>query len=629
MQKIFILPSLDIQKIAAGQVVDRPVNIVKELLENSLDAGATDITVYVKQGGHQLVRVVDNGSGMSPQDAQLCVHHHATSKIRCFDDLNTINTFGFRGEALASISAVSTMHMTTKTVEDVLAYTLIMQEGVIIDQKECAGNQGTDISIQDLFNAVPVRKKFLRSPATEWRAIATLFQAFSLDYPQVRFTLFHDDRLLYKLDPVIALKKRWHDIFGADTIESMLEVEKFEDQSIGCSGLISPIEYSRYDRNSLFFFVNKRWVKNYKLCAALCKGYVGIIKQDRFPAACIFLEVPHDQVDINVHPKKEEVCFLHPQRIERLVTAQVTKTLQKVLPEQFKQTYEASTSALWQQAFKEVPDYSWAHTQPHYRMQETREPNVLTNGHEHTFQESSIQEINQGYEPLSGIKTSGDVQTQSNTGFNTSFIVDNQELVEQSSCITAAPSHKIIGQFFNTYILCQLEDGLLFIDQHAAHERIIYEEVNNQTSIDLYEKLLFKEVITLSQQQADILERLYESIHEPIGMILSRFGKEQIIISHVSPWLRGVSLGAFLIEFLNKYEYDNSIDGVSSFKHAFCAQIACKAAIKSGDILSHEKMSKLIESLLACKQYVTCPHGRPTTYTMGMYELERKFKRRV
>jgi len=354
MQKIKKLTAQEARKIAAGEVVERPANIVKELVENSIDSGATTISIWIISAGKKLIRVVDNGCGMSKEDALICFEHHATSKITTIEDLNTLSTFGFRGEALSSISSVSKVTLITQSENDKEGTLVELEDGKIVNQQNVATSQGTDISIKDLFYNVPARLKFLKQDDTEWRQIVNLFCALALSYKEIHFKLFHDDKLVYNCPPSSDLKNKLVQLWDHNFAENMMELDMtdpsttlslrsgrtgqkdthselpasrvaegisrdkpFEQLSI--SGLISKNNFFRYNRSQIFFFVNGRWVKNNSLSKSLIKGYLNVLPQDRFPAAFIFISIDPTQIDVNIHPRKEEVQFLYPKKIEQLI----------------------------------------------------------------------------------------------------------------------------------------------------------------------------------------------------------------------------------------------------------------------------------------------------------------------
>ena len=333
MARIKQLSAQEAQKIAAGEVVERPANVVKELVENALDAGSTQIAIYIQDAGKSLIRIVDNGYGMNPEDAHLCFKHHATSKITRVDDLPSLTTFGFRGEALSSISAVSKVTLITKEAEAAHATKLVLEHGLVIAEEQISGNTGTDISIADLFYNVPARKKFLKTHETESRQILLLFQAFCLDYLSVHFKLYTQGNLIFNCPGTTDMQQRIAQLWDHSIAQQTIAIAATTN-GIHIEGVITNHTYSRYDRSALFFLVNKRWVKNHTLAKAVMKGYMNVLQPDKFPLACIAITIDPAQVDINIHPRKEEVQFLHPRIVEHALQTTVKEALEKNLSAQ-------------------------------------------------------------------------------------------------------------------------------------------------------------------------------------------------------------------------------------------------------------------------------------------------------
>lgn len=350
MTKIKRLSAHEAQKIAAGEVVERPANVVKELLENALDAGAHEIIIHLEDAGKKLIRLIDDGCGMSPEDAALSFEHHATSKIRSIDDLLTLETFGFRGEALSSISSVSNITLITKEESAQAAIKLDLEQGTIVSKEETHNKNGTDIAVRDLFFNIPARKKFLKSTETEMRNIQQLIHALSLAHLAIHFKVFSDGRLILNCPATDDLHKRMLQLWEYDFASHMipLEIQKVENNGIILWGAISDHQYVRYDRSSLYFFVNSRWVKQQKLSSSLLKGYTNVLPPGRFPAACIFIELDNQAVDVNIHPRKEEVQFLNPRKIEQQLQEAVKYTLESHLSRQLnkKVTFAPATEVI-------------------------------------------------------------------------------------------------------------------------------------------------------------------------------------------------------------------------------------------------------------------------------------------
>jgi DNA mismatch repair protein MutL len=602
MAHIKILPAHEAQKIAAGEVVERPANVVKELIENALDAGATTITLHIAAAGKELIRIIDNGSGMSPEDAQLSILPHATSKIRSVDELTTLATFGFRGEALAALAAVSKMEIITKQEAACEAVQLIIEAGSIIAQETVAANDGTDISIKELFFNVPARKKFLKTEKTEWHAIQQLVYAYALDYPNIQFTLYHNQNLVLSCSPCAHLTTRAQQIFDQQITEHLLTVSSSTQTEIMIDGLISDHQYGRYDRSHIYLFVNKRWVKNHKLAAAIIKGYQGVLQQGHYPCAIISITVPLHTVDINIHPRKEEVQFLHPRIIEEALSTLVKTRLGSHIAQRIQQPRTSTVNYQPYQSFAPQPTFipvtAGSYQAP--QAQHFTAPSPTT----------TLQQIAE--QPFRAEES----------------VVPQQEFLQQSSTIEE-PSYTIKGQLDATYIMLDTPEGLMLIDQHAAHERILYEQIGARMSHHESVQLLFPETIRLAAHDYSCLvENL--SLLQKFGIQAEPWSENQILVTATPMYLKvGMLKDIIAASAATLAQEGNTLTEIAHKKvmHAVQAMIACKAAVKAHDILQPEEMQSLIKQLYTLEERLTCPHGRPTSWLVSFAEIERKFKR--
>ena len=364
MPKIQKLSMHEAQKIAAGEVIERPANLLKELLENALDAGSTKIAIYVKDAGKELIRVVDNGYGMSPEDAELCFEQYATSKITHVDQLQEISTFGFRGEALASIAAVGKVTLVTKEVHADEGTKIHIEQNVLIAKEAVPATIGTDITVRDIFYNVPARRKFLKKRETEWQQIRHLFFAVCLAHLDVDFKLYSEDILIYACAATLSLAEEMQQLFDHAMSKQMIAVEH-QLGSMKMSGLISDHQVQRYDRNGIYLCVNNRWVNDSALTRAFIKGYQNVLQPARYPAGCLFIHIDPKEVDINIHPRKEEVQFMHPRVIEREMQQCITKALEERLSAQLKKSVTIAQPEPF--AFRQAPPqqpHSFGHTTP-------------------------------------------------------------------------------------------------------------------------------------------------------------------------------------------------------------------------------------------------------------------------
>jgi len=617
MPKIQQLSSHEAQKIAAGEVVERPANIVKELLENAIDAGATRITLFVSDGGKTHIRVVDNGCGMDASDAQKCFDRHATSKITHVNDLETITTFGFRGEALASIAAVSKITLITKENNTIEGAKVIIQSNTIQEVIPAACTTGTDISIDDLFYNVPARKKFLKSTQTEWRAIQLLYNAFCFDYPTIHFTLYSDNRQILNCPPAASLLDRALQIWELKGDTTFIPIEHKTPSGYTIEGIISDHQCYRYDRSSIYIFVNKRWVKNHHITSALIKGYSNVIPEGRYPLGALNITVPLHEVDINIHPRKEEVKFLHPRIIEQGVHSAVKTALEHSLSshlkkpaveEAFRPQHFSSSQAFSQSSFAPFDFTAFFNHNNSFNSQETSTstPQPTSVVIPHTPEQMTTTAI---AIPQSIPHTKSDI----------------------SSLKPAEEYYTIIGNYNKTYILIEKEDGLFLIDQHAAHERILYEEFAHKLEDISTVQLLFPSIITFSQTDIDYLIP-YLPLVNSHGIIAEQYGSQQIIVSSTPVHLKNASIEDLihsLIGWIIEHKTLTHEECTKIVTNKLQAQMACKAAVKAGDTLTQEQMRRLVTDLYKTTNRLTCPHGRPTGWLLSLYEIEKKFKRKV
>lgn len=599
MNKIKLLPPDQAQKIAAGEVVERPANIIKELLENSLDAGAKQISLYIEEAGKKLIRIIDDGCGMSPEDASLCFLPHATSKITSIDQLETLTSYGFRGEALASISAVSKVTLLTKQAAQKSGILLQYSESKVLQQKEASCPQGTDLSVADLFYNVPVRKKFLKQDETEWNQIQSLFQAFCISNPTIAFKLFHDNKLILNAPPVTNLKDRITQVWDFNFAQQLLPLKSSAHipEWLSVSGYISNHHFWRYGKQTIFFFVNERWVKNPELSKALLKGYLNVLPPGKYPAAFIMLTLKKDLVDINCHPKKEEVRFTKPGAVATAITTLVKQTLEQSVSHKLEQ--KSSLPVYEKQAYQ-IPLESKHLQKPEY----THQLFDLFPPQPRTYQEQNT------HEPIIHVRPQENIEPIS---------------IPQTEIFTA----NIVGQLFNTYILIDNDDEFIMIDQHAAHERILYEKFLKNFAHKEGTKLLFPEIIQLTKENLVTLVKEKEFFAQQ-GFELEQVSPTEVALKTAPPQLNDTPLKAFIYDILAFIEENEQADyelfrkKLNEHTHS---HMACKAAIKAGDKLTHEQMVQLVKDLYKTEKRFICVHGRPTIWSISKHEIEKHFRR--
>ncbi len=602
--KIQKLAPQEAQKIAAGEVVERPANIIKELIENSIDAGATVITISAFEGGKTSLVVSDNGSGMSVQDALLCIERHTTSKITTIDELSAVTTFGFRGEALASICSVARVTLTTKTTDSLEGIKLTIEQGAVL-KKEIIGCQvGTTIEINDLFYIIPVRKKFLKATTTEWNHILSLIKACVLNHQNIHFILKHNNETVLNCPPVGTILDRVQQLFEQPLTQYCIGVTAHTENGITVTGAITTHHYSRYDRGGMFFFVNNRWVKNHQLGSAVMKGYANILHTGKYPAAFIMISVDPLLVDVNVHPKKEEVSFVHPQKVTTAITHALKNTLEAHLSAQLKRAITLAPLP----ALERFP-------------QRFGQPSVFSQG---PFFEN--------HSTTTAFKRSVETQPLSipDHPFET-----HQQTVINGPATPEEPSsfdeYTLIGQYHKTYLLLEVRDGLMIVDQHAAHERILYERFKKRFEALEPIALLFPISVTVNSLDLDLLEKHYELFQE-YGVRIERMGKDQLMVKATPVFLKNQPLDDLIYQtvgWLKESQTLNPEDLHKKITEKIRAQMACKAAVKAGDNLTYETMEQLLKDLATVPNRCTCPHGRPTSWMVTLSDLEKQFKRKL
>ncbi len=578
MKKIHILSDEVASQIAAGEVIERPSSVVKELVENSIDAGATQIDIRIEEAGKSLIEVVDNGKGIGIDDLELAVLRHATSKLRSANELFNIKTLGFRGEALASIASVSHFQLISKSIEDETGGKIENLDGKNFVKTKIGYPGGASVSVRNLFYNVPARLKFLKSDITERQRITTYVTKFALAYPHIRFQLVNEDQIQLQTNGNGDRREILTHLFGLEIAKQMLEV-RFDETPFLISGFISPVALTRSNRKEMTFFVNGRWVQDVALSSALMKAYHTMIMVGRYPISVLFLDLPSDFVDVNVHPTKAEVRFEKPDLVFSLVQRATRRAL------------------LAYSSFPEITPKFWSN-------------HPVESGHIEKSEWTPAQML--------------DVNENQGGFFNQS----NQFLTEvESSPAPYVPMLRHVGQVGATYIVAEGPDGLYLIDQHAAHERVLFEKWMAQLGSSIpSQQLLTPEIIKLPAHQAisfnpqlDILRRM--------GFDISEFGPHTYQIRAIPAMLIGINPHEIIKVVVEDFEDDERPLG-NMVEAIIAARICKRAAIKGGQVLSREEQKVLIENLEKCETPRTCPHGRPTMIHLSVDVLEKQFGRR-
>lgn len=575
---IIILPEEIASQIAAGEVIERPASVVKELVENSLDAAASWITVKIEEAGQKLVEVSDNGRGIPADELSIAVARHATSKLRSAEDLFRISTLGFRGEALASIGSVAQLSISSRQAEVDFGMKIKVEGGQIGSLKPEAMPVGTVVKVKNLFYNVPARLKFLKQPNTERRVIDTLVTRYALAYPEIRFQLFHDNRLSFQTSGHGDRREVLGLLYGVDIARQMLEVIS-EDKGCSINGYISPISYTRSNRKEIIFFINGRPIQDTAITTALIQAYHNLLMVGRYPLAFLFLELPAEDVDVNVHPTKSEVRFRNPDQIFTAVRNAVRRALLAYTP-----VPEIQPMNIWSAKTWEYSDKN------------------------HTSRGDIEKDENQAF---------GMEQIQARKAYNQT----------ETNYLNRSGILRLVGQITNTYLAAEGPDGLYLIDQHAAHERVLFEQFMKQKDNNLPGQVLMEPVpIQLSPAQARLFSDQISIINQ-LGFQVEPFGLNTYLVRSIPALLSGLEPAAALRALVEDFEEDESpLAGEAEAK--IIARVCKRAAIKAGQSLSIEEQNRLLADLEACESPRTCPHGRPTMIHLSVDLLERQFGRR-
>ncbi len=582
MGKIKVLPPEVASKIAAGEVVERPVSVVKELVENALDAQATEIKVELVEGGKKLIRVQDNGSGMSPEDVALCFKRHATSKISSAEDLERISTLGFRGEALASISAVSKITLKTSDGSGEKGY-LIEREGEkLLRFSESAFPRGTLVEVRDLFFNLPARRKFLRSERSELSLVLNYITTTALAFPEVRFILINNQKELIDCPAVSSLRERVYQLFGKKTLDGLMELD-YQEEGYRISGLGSRPFSGRADRLRQLFFVNRRPVRDRMLTAALGQAYLGLLEKQKNPEGFLFLEIPFDQVDVNVHPAKAEVRFREPQKVYRLILRAVEMAARE----------ESLVKPIIIDKKEEKRQIE----------EEPVKPGIETE----RFQPGTGAELDARLFDSRALQTVG----------RAAAVAEDQRSEMEEKI-------QVLGQYLNSYIIAVSNEAVFIIDQHNAHERVLFErfkqlEKNRNWSS---RQMLFPAVVDLTPAQRLNLEKRSEQL-ENLGFRLEPVGGQSFALKEYPEVFREEEAEHILMALLEEEQtglHENQ-------RERMLATMACKAAVKAGQPLSLEEMKFLVSELFSVETPGLCPHGRSVVIRIDRSKIERTLGR--
>jgi len=613
MSKIKILPEILSNKIAAGEVVERPASVVKELVENALDAGSTRITVEVEKGGRSLIRVADNGAGMSRDDAMLAIERYATSKIYNDSDLFAIRSLGFRGEALPSIASVSRFSLISRDKTSDAGTEIIVEGGRIRKVSDVGAPEGTMITVRQLFYNTPARRKFLKTINTEMGHIGDMLSSMALGWPHVRFRLLHNGRVVRDWPEAAEQADRVKDLFGRDSGSDLLPVD-LETGDIRLSGWICSPRSVRSTARGIYVFVNGRFVRDRIIQHALFEGFGTRLMKGRFPMAVISVRVPPDQVDVNVHPTKHEVRFARQKQVHHAVSGAVAEALQNFDRSKWAAMDKPPGSTANDSAPAPESDRGYIPYEDRHSGFSAGRGAGETFSHSHVRQPSA----GFGYEkqdtPPPMPSASSEPPGPEPFLWKKSFFQDL----------------RIIGQLRNTYILCESKEGLILIDQHAAHERVVFEQLkkHQKDSKPAAQRLLMPETVELGYREAGLLEKMIPDLLST-GLEIEPFGGNTFVVKAVPALLAGREAGPMIVELVEKAAATGIIaDPGKVLDH--CLEImACHGAIRAHQALSDQQIQALLRQLDDCENPSNCPHGRPTWIKWTLRYIEKSFGRIV
>jgi DNA mismatch repair protein MutL len=597
MPSIKILPENLINKIAAGEVVERPASVVKELIENSVDAGATEIFIDVEQSGKRLIRVTDNGCGMSREDARAAFERHATSKISSESDLETIRTMGFRGEALSSIASVAQVTMLTARQGEPTGSMIAIAGGTLKNSGDAAASPGTAIEINHLFYNTPARLKFLKSAATELSHIVDAVAHQAMARPDIRFRLTHDKKSVLDLPRSSGIRDRAFQIHGSELAENLIEFSGGRD-SVRVYGLIARPTYTRGDRTSQEFYINGRFVKNASLSHALYAAYADLIMRDRHPVGFIFIDLDPTLVDVNVHPAKAEVRFRNQSQIHDLVRDVIREAL-------------------------------GSHGRP------ARQADIGGRGSGQGYRDR-VKEAIADYQKSAerGVRSA-----EFNIAPSNALSKRPNEDLSFSSGPTSLDTHSAfstphsallypLAQVHDSFIVAQSNDGMALIDQHAAHERVLFEKLQDQYAAGTIpvQDLLLPVQVELGHAEKEMLAEYLPELKR-LGLLVEEFGGATFVIKAIPALLAGGDYKRLLVDILDEIKVHGKSGKMDALRDEVLSVMACHPAIKVHRRLSMQEMEGLIQDLFACRMPHSCPHGRPTVVRFSMDEIRKMFKR--
>jgi DNA mismatch repair protein MutL len=601
--KIVVLPESLSSKIAAGEVVERPASILKELLENAVDAGATDITVELEKGGRGSIKVIDNGEGIESAEVPLAFERFATSKIYQFDDIYEVRSYGFRGEALPSIGAISRVEMVTRKESSLSGTRAIVEAGQLESITDTGCPVGTSVWVSHIFDPVPVRKKFLKTEVTEQGYCMDVITRTALSHPEVRIRVVAHGREILNVPATIGISERVSMVLGTDFMDHMLPVKSVRG-SVTVEGFASKPDFTKSSAKQLYYFVNKRFIRDYLLNHAVMTAYRRLIEAKKYPATILFVELLPGDVDVNVHPAKMEVRFRNPREIYDIVAETLVHALANIAP--------VSSGAIG----RTMPEGYGE------RVQEALKRYTVTSGSGKLFFNKTVTHY-----PQTG-PAKEKIPEKEQPQLSPEEIRVEQEISGKGLKFTYL---EYIGQFAGTYLVFSLSEGLILVDQHAAHERILFDKLKMELALGgekmISQRLLIPEVASLSPVEfAIIMDSM--KILEATGIEVEPFGEKTVILKSVPAMFSHVEPKGLFFDILEELSYAERVLGLEERQEKIFALLACKGAVKAHQKLSEAEVMRLCRDLDATKFSSTCPHGRPVYISFNLRDIERMFKRK-
>jgi DNA mismatch repair protein MutL len=590
-------------KIAAGEVVERPFSIVKELIENSLDAGATDIVIELQRGGKESVKVVDNGKGIGREDVMLAFERYATNKIYTFDDIYKITSFGFRGEALPSIASISRIEMTTKREEALSGTKVTVEDGKVKEAVDIGCPVGTSVFVTDIFHSVPVRRKFLKKDSTEQGHCVDVITKLAMPHPGVKMRVMANGRTILNIPRARDLAERVSLVIGRDFRENILNVEE-KRETIRLKGFISSPHFTRSSTKGMLYYVNKRFISDSLSNHAVMTSYRKIIEAKRYPSVVLFLNISPDDMDVNVHPTKREVRFRNPREVYEIIVEAIAKALSGISP----------VSGI-------APGGNYDVLQKHRgRIEDALKRYTISSGDKKTCFPPSVKKTNSLAHPSTGEKSLDEDASPAQAGM---WRTSKDRKLSFSSL-------EYLGQAAATYLVFSSTDGIILMDQHAAHERVLFEKFRNVSPGEriVSQRLLIPEVVSLPPSEFALLVE-HAGMLENAGIEVEPYGGNTVVVKSVPAILTGnIELRTMLLDITEELSKAGKPRNIEEAKDNIFRLLACKGAIKANHSLMKAEVDSLCEQLDSTPFASTCPHGRPTYIQFRIRDLERMFRRR-